>query len=549
MNPVNELKIPDLLYFWQYVEYWAKIDPKFPSMRYNDDIITCEEFEDQTDQLAKALLHLGIEKGDRIVTVLPPIPEYMLILVAANKIGAITVPMDVRYRHTDFINLIPTLEPKMIVSIIEISTHDDKVNFKDLLKSLTSEVPELSECIFVFLGESDFGHNFEDLLANTYSNDEELNSRKISLDEDDVVLIIWTGGTTGLPKAAMLTNKNIVRMCVLENIFIQKILNQKGVSGRTKLLANLPVSHVGGTVELLGVGIVGGREIIIQDRWSATGTLKTIQDEKIAFYLGSPTMYRMMMAQETFPSFDLSPLKLALISGEVVGVEFMELMHEKFCKTVVNGYGSTEMGPEVTFTDPTPQDQKKITEGYVGKPLPGMELKIVDMEGNSLEVGGVGEVLVRGDLVCKGYFKNPSENKKGFTSDGFIRTGDLGKIDKDGGLWLKGRIKEIIRVGTYTVLPQEIEDLMFQHFPLKLAAGLGMPDEMLGEVVWLAITPKEGESILEEEVLELCKRELANYKVPKKIVFYEIDPNNPPQTRIGKIDRMRIKKELLKSSR
>ena len=428
----------------------------------------------------------------------------------------------------------------MVISLID----DDKVNFETLLVKLREEIPLLQDTNFVFLGDSRHGLNFQELLNQELNNVTELENRKKSQTKEDDVLIIWTGGTTGFPKAVLLSNKNIIRMCVLEDEVIRKVLLSKGVVGRTKMLANLPVSHVGGAVEILGVGVVGGHEIILHDRWSSTMTLKTFQDERIPFYLGAPTMYRIMMSHDQFNSFDISGLKLALISGEIVNQEFIELMQQKICKTIINGYGSTEMGPEVTFTEPD-VDYNKISQGYVGKPLTGMELVIITLEGKKAQVGEVGEVIVKGDLVTKGYFRNIMENQKSFNDNGYFKTGDLGKLDSNGGLWLTGRIKEVIRVGTYTVLPQEIEDVVFQNFELEMAAGLAIPDEMYGEVVWLAITPKEGATILEKDVIELCKKELADYKVPKKVLFYQIDSKNPPVTRIGKIDRLRIKNEIL----
>ena len=251
-----------------------------------------------------------------------------------------------------------------------------------------------------------------------------------------------------------------------------------------------------------------------------------------------------MMAHKKFDSYDLSSMKLAIISGEVVNQEFIDLMQSKICDTIINGYGSTEMGPEVTFTHPD-DDYSMIANGYVGKPLPSVKLRIADMKDQELPIGDTGEVLVQGDLVCNGYFRNPEENALGFTQDGWFKTGDLGKLDVGGGLWLQGRIKEIIRVGAYTVLPMEIEELVLQHFNLELAAALSIPDEILGEVVWLVISPKPNEKIESSDIISLCEKELANYKVPKKVVFYEIDPFNPPMTRIGKIDKNRLRKEIL----
>lgn len=537
--------LPKFTSFWQYVEYWSTIDPDFPSMKFEDQIITCKDFETITNNLATAFLHLGINKGDRIVTVVPTRPEYMYILVAANKIGAITVPMDVRYRRTDFVNLIPHLEPKLVISI----TQDDKFNFAEAFTQFSAEISAMKDLEYYFLGDrwKNFGKSFDELLVGEHPEarnlSAELVTRKKAQHKDDEMLIIWTGGTTGFPKATLLSNENVVAMCLLENEMIRQYLISQGIVDRSTLLSNLPPSHVGGTVEILGVGVVGGYKLVLHDRWSATKTLQSLQDEKVPFYLAAPTMYRILMAHPKFAETDLSHFKMALISGEIIDIDFLQLMQEKVCKTIVNGYGSTESGAEVTFTDPD-DDYTKMVNGYVGKPLKGMNIRIADGDGKLLPPGEKGEVVIKGILVSKGYFRNDEENIKGFTADGYIKTGDLGYLDDEGGLWLSGRLKEIIRVGTYTVLPQEIEDVVYEHFALELAAAVGIPDKILGEVVWLAITPKEGENVNDTDVLEICRRELANYKVPKKIIRYNLDPNNPPVTRIGKKDRKRLKAEV-----
>ncbi|MHA2272539.1 MAG: class I adenylate-forming enzyme family protein [Candidatus Hodarchaeales archaeon] len=532
--------------FWQYVEYWATIAPNFPAMKCEDQVVSSQQFEDITNRLATAFLNLGVQKGDRIVTVLPTRPEYMFILVAANKIGAITVPMDVRYRRSDFVNLIPHLEPRIVISI----TKDEKFNFAEAFQKLANEVADLKDLDYYFIGElwNEFGKPFDELLAGVLPDqsklDGELAIRKKDQHPNDDMLIIWTGGTTGFPKAALLSNENVVAMCLLENEMIRNYIISQGVLDRSTLLSNLPPSHVGGTVEILGVGVVGGYKLVLHDRWSATKTLQSLQDDKVVFYLAAPTMWRILMGHPLLPDTDLSHFKFALISGEIVDIDFLKLMQEKICKTIVNGYGSTESGAEVTFTAPD-DDYTKMVDGYVGKPLKGMEIRIIDGEGNHCPPSEKGEVIIKGVLVCKGYFRNEEENIKGFTADGYIKTGDLGYLDNEGGLWLSGRLKEIIRVGTYTVLPQEIEDVVYEHFDLELAAAVGVPDKILGEVVWLAITPKEGVIVDDGEVLEVCQRELANYKVPKRIVRYDFDPANPPLTRIGKKDRKRLKAEIL----
>ena len=539
----ENISLPEFDYFWEYVRYWAEQDPDFPTLRYQNQIITAAEFEHKSLQLAKHMIKAGINKGDRIVTVIPCHPEYMIIFTACSMIGAIIVPLDVRYRFQDFLSQLPILEPKWIISLVETTKDSETIKFDEILNQIKNTETNLGMTELYFLDESKYGKNYGELFSQSIDRHEIYETLPQQTSNDNT-LIIWTGGTTGLPKAALLSHKNVVRMCYLEDQFIRKIIQSQGVNGRTKLLANLPVSHVGGTVEIIGVGVVGGHEIIFHDRWSASATLKTIHDERISFYLGAPTMYRLMMKSENFEEYDLSHLKLAMISGEIVNSEYMGLMRKYFSETIINGYGSTEIGPEVTFTEGL-SDYEKITVGYVGKPLSGVNIIIQDLHGKTLGTNQIGEVLVKGDLVCNGYFRNEEATKNAFSSDGYFHSGDLGKFDSNGGLWLTGRIKEVIRVGTYTVLPQEIEEVVFNKFELEMAAAFSAPNELLGEVVWLAITPKNNKTYTEEEIVSVCKTQLADYKVPKKVIFYTIDPSNPPMTRIGKIDRRRIRSEIL----
>jgi acyl-CoA synthetase (AMP-forming)/AMP-acid ligase II len=240
-------------------------------------------------------------------------------------------------------------------------------------------------------------------------------------------------------------------------------------------------------------------------------------------------------------------LKLVILSGEKVSMELLKSIKQRICDNIIIGYGSTEAGAEVTFTEIS-DPIEKIANGYVGKPLPGMDIKIIDDKGNKLPSGKIGEILAIGPLTSKSYYKMPKENKAGFTSDGYCKTGDLGFVDDDGGVYITGRIKEIIRVGAYTVLPSEIEELVIKYPKVAIAAAIGAPDEIKGEVVWLVIGPDLGVKFEEsdkEAIMELCSKNLAKFKVPEKIIIYPLDPNNLPVTRIGKVDRVRLKKELL----
>lgn len=531
------MALPKFDFLWNYVDHWSQENPDFPAIHFQDRTYTSREVSEITDRVARILLSMGVKKGDRVVTILPSNPEYVFTFVAANKIGAITVPMDVRYRLTDLRRFIPHVEPKVVVSVNAAGENDILASLKEL-----SGEEKFSGIDYLMVEPTDFGRSFHKLLERDYPLETELQEAKKNQDPDEGALIIFTGGTTGVPKAALLSHVNVTMMCYLEDDFLSTILRNRGVSGNIKTVAALPPSHVGGTVELIGTALVGKYEMNLLEKWSPLEVLQTIQDEKISFIGGVPVTYAILVSMKELDEFDLSSVELSFLSGDKVSLELLQGIRTRISPLVVVGYGSTEAGSEVTFTD-IDDDLAELARGYVGKPLPGMEVKIVDDEGNTLPPGEEGEVLIKGPLTVNNYYRMPEEDKAGFSADGYCLSGDLGYITEDGGLYIKGRKKQIIRVGSYTVLPYEVEDVVVKHPHVSLAAALGIPDELYGEVVWLFVVPLAGMKVSEEEIIDLCKEQLANYKVPKRVLIRD----EIPLTRIGKADRATLRKEVIES--
>ncbi len=511
--------IPVFDYIWQYLDYWASVDEKYLAMTFKDEVITYGEFKKNVDSLAKALLDMGVSKGDRIATVLPMCPEYVYTFLASSKIGCITVPMDVRYRRSELSKFLRHAEPKVVVAIDEFQGN----NIKTTLNEIKSDIGDPE---FVFL---DSEPHLKDLLKH------ERLKRPLSESPDDDVLIIFTGGTTGVPKATLLSHRNVITMCLGE---LKAISSYLGRLERFPTLVHLPPSHVGGTTELLSVGILNGSKMVLIDHWRPDVVLKAIEENRIPYFGAVPTMFAMILAFKDLEKYDLSSIELLITAGERLNPELIKRM-QKLCEKIAVGYGSTETSGFVTFSRPT-DDVMKFAEGYVGVPFEGVEVKIVDESGRELREGEVGEILVKGPMVSKGYFRQPEETEKGF-KDGFWVSGDLGFV-KGGELYIVGRKKEIIRVGSYTVLPTEVEEVIMKNEKVAAAAAIGVPHEVYGEVVWAVVVPKEGESIEEKEIIEACKRELADFKVPRKVIIREAIP----VTRLGKADRIKLKDEIMR---
>jgi acyl-CoA synthetase (AMP-forming)/AMP-acid ligase II len=525
-------------FLWQYVEYWAITDPDYIAMRYEDRSYTYLEFEVLTNKIATEFLHLGIRKGDMIASMLPSSPEYIMTLIAADKIGAIVTALDVKYKSADLKNFISHIKPKVVLSLAK----SDDFDVANALKLVESELKLKNSINYFFVGNAEFGNPFENIYKGKPEFKEELIKHKTAQHINDGMVVIFTGGTTGVPKAALLSKQNVTAMAVAENEIISKALIEKGVIGRIKTIACLPPSHVGGTVELIGSSIVSGSEMLIHDTWSPKRVLETVQNEKISWIGCVPTMYAIMTLMSDIDQYDLSSLKMVLLSGEKVEKKLLQQIRSKICPNLLIGYGSTEAGSELTFTEFLDSDDK-LADGYVGKALKGVDIKIVDDSGNILPYGEIGEIQISGQFTINNYYQMPEEDEAGFTKDGFCKSGDKGYLTEDGGLYIKGRIKHIIRVGSYTVMPSEVEDIAIKHPSVGMAAAIGVPDEVLGEVVWLVVSPTLGNTIKEEELIAFCKNELAKYKVPQKIIIEK----ELPISRIGKVLRIEIQNKIIKS--
>jgi acyl-CoA synthetase (AMP-forming)/AMP-acid ligase II len=529
------MDVPRFDYYWQYVKYWSGVDPEFPSLREGDRTVNAGQFYLLTMQLAKAFIKLGVKKGDRVISIFPMGINFVLTLVAAGMVGAILVPMDVKFRKRDLQRFLSHVKPALILAISGAKDFDIRQILHDL-------GPEFDAITKVFVGPGGPGASFDDLFEMGSGFDEELEKRKASVTPQDGALIIFTGGTTGVPKSALLNHLNTAFMSYLEYDYFNKSLGSVGISGRLKSLAALPPSHVGGTVELIGMPLVGGFEIILMEDWTPYKVLEVTARERIPWMGGVPTMYAILLSLPDLDKFDLSCLKLAALGGEKVPLELAEGVTRRIAPVLVAGYGSTEAGSAVSYTLPG-DDLKKIDEGYVGKPFDTVEIKVVDERGKELPAGQTGELIIGGPLVIPEYYNMPEENAAGFTADHWCKTGDLGYLDEDGGIYIKGRIKQIIRVGSYTVLPTEVEEVAMQYKNVGVGAAIGVPDKIYGEVVWLFVAPVWGESVDVDGLKEFLGANLAKFKVPRNIVVRD----DIPITRIGKADRTRLRNETLAS--
>ena len=520
------MDIPKFDFIWKYLKHWASEDPNFPFIEFKEKIYTLKQLEESVDHLSEAFISIGVAKGDTIVTILPMSIEFTLIHLAANSIGAICVPMDVRFRPADFRRFIPQMEPKIVFLVGKARGY----NIAKTIKKLSSDFDPIIK--YYNIGSEEFGTIFDDLIKTNYNLKSEVQKARSKLKPDEGALIIFTGGTTGLPKAALLSHRNIAYGSYYITTNLINRLESLGFKDRIKSHQNFPPSHVGGIIGISGAALAGKWEMIMEEQWNPYSILKTIQKYKLPMAGGVATMIKILLNIPDFDDFDLTSLKFVINSSEKISMEVLKNIKEKICPNIINAYGSTESGPEITFTD-IGDSLEEIANGYVGKLLPEQEIKIIDENDNEVPPGVVGEMVFRGSLTIKEYYNMPEENKATFMEDGWCRSGDFGYITKDGKIYIKGRKKFIIRVGSYTVLPTEVEEVAIQHPKVAMAAAVGFPDEIYNEIVWLAVVPKPEQIIDEQEIIDFCTKELADFKVPKKVLVMKA----LPITRLAKIDR------------
>ena len=527
--------IPHLEYFWQYVDYWTDRDPEFPWLIFNDHEILAREIQERINHLAQAMLFHGLKKGDLVLTILPNCPEFLYTFFAAQQIGLITVTLDTRYREADLRRFMGMTDPKMIVFIHEIKGYSIENILSKISTDFDTKIKYLS-----LSTDPKFGDSFQTYTDRDFNMTKELQSAQQQLHVDDGAAIVFTGGTTGKPKAALLSHRNIAEMGFQEIKFLFSQVKPPGFQNRPAVYNGLPNSHVGGLIEFNSLCFIGGMQMILDATWHPVHQLEAIQKYKTPFFGGVPTMGAILLSLPNLENYDLSSLKLSLFSGEKLNLDMLEDFQKRICSNIVNGYGSTESGAEIaitTFEDPI----EKLADGYAGKPLPGVQIKIVDEEGHELPPNQEGEILVKGPSTILGYYKQPDEDQIGFTEDGWCKMGDIGYLTEDGAIVNKGRKKQIIRVGSYTVLPMEIEELVSTIPEVALAVAIGYPDKIFNEVVWLIVIPEEGKDVDVNAIMALCKENLANYKVPKRILIRK----EIQVTRIGKVDRKKLLESLL----
>lgn len=502
----------------------------------------------EADRIAKGLMALGIQRGDHVAVWATNVPEWITMIFATAKIGAVLVTVNTNYKKFEMEYL---LKQSDCVALIMIHGFKDS-NYVDIIRSLcphmdhgrldpSDKFPYLKYVITIGADTPEGMMNYRQLyqLGDTVS-DRELAERKASLSCYDVINIQYTSGTTGFPKGVMLTHHGI-----LNNAYY--IGQHMNYSEDDRICVSVPFFHCFGLVLAVLVALTHGCSMATFDHFRPISVLETLQKEECTAVYGVPTMFFAVLNHPDFHKFRFPKLRSAIVGGSLCPRSLtLDMMGKMGITEIANAFGQTEVSPVATMTAIDDSLEKQTTT--VGKALPYVETKVVDPEtGEDLPCGQMGEFCVRGYGVMAGYYHMEADTASAIDADGWLHSGDLVMQQEDGYFVVTGRIKDMIIRGGENIYPKEIEEFLCRIPKIMDAQVIGVPDVEYGEVIMACIMLRNGEEMTEQEVKELVLHNMARHKVPSYVVFVD----RYPMTASGKVQKYKLQEwaiEKLKGS-
>ncbi len=484
---------------------------------FEDTRLTYRELNNRVNQLANTLTGMGYRKGDRVTVLAVNTHKYLEIYFAAGKLGMSVTPLNFRLADDEI---------EFIVNDSEAICFLAGDGYEERALSLKGKLKNIKD--WIALDRKLDGYEYyEDLLEKASADEPD-----VEVDEDDLAVLMYTGGTTGLPKGVMLTHRNTLT-AVLSSALGCRFTHEDSTC------FVLPLFHVS-YWPAFAVLLMGGK-VVINRKPDLGEILRLIQDEKCTHMNLVPTIYGWILEYPEIDKYDLSSLRMLSYAGSPFPPDVLKRCIKRFGDIFVQGYGSTEAlgATGLAEWDHHLEGEKSKYLASAGKPSICADVRVVDEKFNTLKTGEIGEIAVKGKHVMVGYWKNPELTKE-CLRDGWFRMGDMGYFDEDGYLFLVDRKADMIVTGGENVYPKETEDVLYEHPAVMEAAVVSAPDEKWGERVQAVVVLRQGQTATGEELIQHCKGKLAGYKCPKAVEFWDAIPKTP----IGKIIRKDVKKKF-----
>lgn len=515
---------------WMALKRNVALQPDRAALIYQGRAITFAELDRDSDRLACGLLDLGFGKGDRLGMLGLNQPEWLLAYLAAAKIGAILVGLSVRYRDSEIEYIVNHAKVRAIIAPAVAGDMDYVAYFA----GMGDRLPGVRHYFFTGSPDLPAGQRLDALLSAAVEQGR-IDRAQASTVPDDPLVLIYTSGTTGRPKGALITHRSQLASAAAQ-------CNHLGLSPGDLMTLALPLNHVGGlTCGFLAMLLGGGTSLLIP-AFSPRQVISEMLSFPPTIVAGVPTMHTLLLREEDIGRVDRQRVRLVVTGGANADPNLLEQLRQTFPQAqVMNLYGLSETSGAALMS---PWDSDfEATVRTVGRPLAGVELRIVTPDGRDAAAGEPGELWIRGELTVAGYLDMPAESAAAF-ADGWLRTGDIGCRDDEGLVTLMGRSKEMFVQGGFNVYPVEVENVLSRHADVLMVAGIGVPDPVLGEVGRYYVVPRPGAQPSAESLIDYCRRLLADYKVPRQIVFRDALPMTPA----GKIMKARLREESQSSA-
>ncbi len=476
--------------------------PDKTGLIFHDTPISYGDVDREIDRAAAGFASLGVVKGDRVAVLVHNIPHFVYAYQGLLRAGAVMIPLNTMYTAEEVGFIVSDADARAIV-VAE--------PFVGTVDGMRDALPMLEHVIVAGTRAPVGAMTWDQMIGRGGE------APSIETGADDLAVLAYTSGTTGKPKGAMLSHGNL--LANLDQMAKAPLLAE---AEDDVVLLTLPMFHIYALNVILGLTMRVGASAVLQERFDAVGSLDAIERHKVSVLFGAPPMFIAWLNTPGVERYDLSSVRIAVSGAAPLPGMVLEDFRRKLGITIWEGYGLTETAPAVTSTAMGEQAKP----GSIGKPLPGVEVRIVDHDGDDVEEGDPGEILVRGPNVFAGYWRQKDASDEAIR-DGWFRTGDVGYADEDGYIFLVDRIKDLILVSGFNVYPREVEDAIFRHPKVADVAVIGVPHPYTGESVKAFVVLKPGEAATEEEILDHCRRSLARFKCPEVIEFVGELPTLP----------------------
>jgi long-chain acyl-CoA synthetase len=472
----------------------AAATPDAPALRLDDEVLSYAALNEATARVAGLLAARGIGAGDRVGIMLPNVPLFCVIYYGILRLGAVVVPMNVLLKGRETAHYLSDPGARAVFAWEPFAEH-----------ARTGAAEAGADCIEVAPG------SFEQLLATA-----EPRREVAQMDGSAPAVILYTSGTTGVPKGAELSHDNLARNC-------RAAVGLFGIGSGCVTLGALPLFHSFGQTCAMNATICAGGCLTLIPRFDPGKALEVIERDRVNVFEGVPTMYGAILHDPAADTADVSSLQVCASGGASLPLELMRAFEQKFSTIILEGYGLSETSPVASFNHP----DRPRKAGSIGTPIAGVEMRVVGDDGETLPAGAVGEIVIRGHNVMKGYWNNPGATAESIDADGWFRSGDMARVDEDGYFFIVDRKKDLIIRGGYNVYPREIEEVLYEHPAVREAAVIAVPDAELGEEVGAAVALKQGARASPDELREFVKDQVAAYKYPRQVWLVDDLPKGP----------------------